>query len=193
LFLCIGITLAQAPTPNAVEDVLPALETFVLQPIAVENISVWVPSDKIGPIINNSCRPKAGCMSSSALGSDVKHSKSEVCLDGIGRLLAEHVSGFHAKSVPLTIFNGWQWEFEYGMGQYESAVYDLQRRGGSWECSWEAVLTRTESVASGNWMKIPSDPESMQQRASEGSQSHIEIRSFSLIRVRDGYPKSREL
>ena len=99
---------------------LPAIETYVVEPTVIENISIWVPAARSGPFINRSCRIKENLAFSSVLPASVKHQKTQFCPDQLARILAELTSFYHSQSLPLTIFNGWQWEYSYSMCQYES-------------------------------------------------------------------------
>jgi hypothetical protein len=172
---------------------LPPIETFLLEPIELENISVWVPADKTGPVINRSCQPKNNCSFSCVLPATVHHTKAELCPKELARLLAEYTAYYHEQSLPLTIFNGWQWEYSYSLCQFESVTYDLPQRGGCWENSWEAILTQSTGSASFQWIEVSplnkfvGKPDSGEQR------SHIEVKTFNSMRTRDGYPKNRQL
>ncbi len=172
---------------------LPPIETFLLEPIELENISVWVPADRTGPVINRSCQPKNNCSFSCVLPATVHHTKTEFCPTELARLLAEYTAHYHEQSLPLTIFNGWQWEYSYSLCQFESVTYDLPQRGGCWENSWEAILTQSTGSASFQWIevsplnKFADKPDSGEQR------SHIEVKTFNSMRTRDGYPKKRQL
>lgn len=189
--LCLSAAGRRDEAPSRVAD-RPPLETFILQPVSVDSISVWVPADKSGPIINRSCTARRNGIQSSTLSARVRHTKTDHCPDGLARLLAEYAALRHERNLPLTIFNGWQWEGSCSLCQFASTLYDLKARGGSWENAREAVLTRTLGSVAGEWILVPcaEDPPA-QPRASE-AQSHIEVTTFDSLRTRDGYPKARQ-
>ena len=171
---------------------LPPLETFVMEPISLENVSIWVPAGKSGPMINRSCRAQEDRPYSCVLPAGVEHTKTDTCPDGAARLLADYTACYHEQSLPLTIFNGWRWEYSYSLSQFESGTYDLPDRGGCWENSWEAVLT--ESVGSGGfeWLRISSSGAVAAKERAAGETS-IHVKTFDSMRTRDGYPKERKL
>jgi len=171
---------------------LPPMETFVLEPFELENVSVWIPAVKTGPLINESCRPEKNCSFSCMLPANVHHTKTELCPEGVARLLAEYAAFYHEQSVPLTIFNGWQWEYSYGLWQFESVTYDLPERGGSWENLWEAVLTKTTGSADFQWFLVFPSGGLADKSDSNKQKSHIDVTTFNSIRTRDGYPKKRQ-
>ena len=193
LIMGLKIILADNNQPTSNLPELPAIETVLLEPIELENTDIWVPAAKIGPLINRSCRAKENCSYSFLLPASVHHTKTRDCPEEVARLLAEYAAVYHEKTLPLTIFNGWQWEYYYSLCQFESAAYDLPRRGGCWENSWEAILTlsagsadfqRVHVAPSGNF---PGKPDNSKQK------SNIEVKTFSSMRMRDGYPKERQL
>jgi hypothetical protein len=172
---------------------LPPIETFIIEPIEVEQISIWVPAAKIGPVINNSCRTKKDCSYSCQLPSTVSHTKTETCPDDLARLLAVHTARYHEQSLPFTIFNGWQWEYTFGMGQFDSVTYYLPLRGGCWENSWEAILDQSTGSITGRWLQISQTNEPTDSKNDIGQSSQIEVRTFNSMRTRNGYPKERQL
>ena len=190
--LCLSVTAANNEG-SCEPPGLPPLETFVMQPISLDSISAWVPADKSGPIINRSCQPQRNNVYSCLLPAGVRHTKTENCPDAVARLLAEHAACHHEQTLPLTIFNGWQWEYSYSLGQFESASYDLDARGGSWENSLEAILTRTVGSIVGEWIQLASRGCPPGDVTCEPLESRIEIHAFSSMRTRDGYPKKRKL
>jgi hypothetical protein len=123
----------------------------------------------------------------------VNHTKTDFCPDGVAKLLAEYTARCHEQSLPLTIFNGWQWECPYSLSQFETVTYDLPERTGCWESSWEAILTRSIGSVEAQWLKVsPSDkvtyiPDGDKQK------SRIEVGTFDSLRTRNGYPKKRHL
>jgi hypothetical protein len=123
----------------------------------------------------------------------VDHTKTKFCPIELGRLLAEHAARYHEESLPLTIFNGWQWEYSYSLSQFELVTYDLPQRGGCWENSWEAILTQTVGSADFQWLKLLPSRESAAEPNSSGRRSHIEVKTFNAMRTRNGYPKKRQL
>lgn len=193
LAITVFILSVACPAENGPPSaLLPAIETYITEPLAIENVSIWVPADKSGPYINNSCRAKHDLTLSSALPATVNHQKSEGCPEAIARILAEQTSYYHAQWLPLTIFNGWQWENTYNISQYESASYDLAQRGGSWETSWEAVLNVSCGSFSIRKMNIESLEKYHMQKTVSG-ESRIDVKTFTSMRTRDGYPKERQL
>lgn len=173
------------------ESDLPPLETFVLGPISVDSFSAWVPADRTGPVVNRSCRPRRDCLHSCLLPARVQHEKAEGCPDAIGRLLAEHAAPCHERTLPLTIFNGWQWEYSYSVSQFEAVYYEVAAWGGSWENSLEAILTRSLGTIAGEWVQIPSEGNAPRIARVDPLTSRIEVTTFSSIRTRDDYPKTR--
>lgn len=179
----------QKPNPPKWERI----ETFLLEPVELENISMWVPADKVGPLINKSCRPRRGDSYSSMLPASVNHTKTTSCPEEVARLLAEFTAYYHEKKLPLTIFNGWQWEYSYSLSQFESVSYDLPQRGGCWEGSWEAILTLSTGSLDFQWVETPSLKEPVREVDETDEKTSIEIRTFDSMRMRDGYPKERNL
>ena len=106
--------------------------------------------------------------------------------------MAELTSFYHWQALPLTIFNGWQWEYTYSMCQYESVSYDLANRGGSWENGWEAILNLSCGTIQLQQLNIKS-LEKFSVNKNTPAQSVIEVKTFSSMRTRDGYPKERKL
>src|SRR5512145_2112456 len=78
------------------------LETFILQPVCLDSMSIWVPADKVGPLINRSCMGQSNRLYSCFLPADVHHTRTAACPDGLARLLAEGAARGHEQSVPLT-------------------------------------------------------------------------------------------
>ena len=171
---------------------LPAIETFIAEPTVIENISVWVPAARSGPFINRSCKIKENLAFSLVLPASVKHQKTDCCPAQIARILAELTSFYHSQSLPLTIFNGWQWEYTYSMCQYESVSYNLAQRGGCWENGWEAILNLSCGISRMQVLKLES-LEKFSVQKTLPAESIIEVKTFSSMRTRDGYPKERQL
>lgn len=191
--VCSIIILADGDQVTSNSPQLPPIETFLLEPIELENVSVWVPAGKTGPLINRSCRPKKNCSYSCVLPASVDHAKTEFCPKEIARLLAEYTACYHEQSLPLTIFNGWRWEYSYSLCQFESVTYDLPERGGCWENSWEAILTQSTGSADFQWLKVPPSDKFVGKSDRSKQKSSIEVRTFDSMRTRDGYPKKRKL
>jgi len=199
ILLCGALAAASGPpaivADSGVPDALnvPPLETFVLEPMCVDHVSLWVPADKTGPVINRGCQPQRNCLYSCLLPARVWHDKGELCPPDVARLLAEYTSRYHERTLPLTIFNGWQWEYSYSLCQFDAMQYTLAPRGGSWENSVEAVLTRSMGRIIGTWLQ-PAATGGAEPNAGVGTlQSHIEVTTFDAMRVRNGYPKKRQL
>jgi hypothetical protein len=198
--LCLVVSLICSITILADDDQarsdphqLPPIETFLLEPVELENISIWVPAGRTGPFINRSCRPKKNCSYSCVLPATVHHTKTELCPEEVARLLAEHTAYYHKQSLPLTIFNGWRWEYFYSLCQFESVTYDLPQRGGCWENSWEAVLTQSTGSANFQWLQVFPSDRFVDRSDSNKQKSLIEVKTFNSMRTRDGYPKKRQL
>jgi len=170
---------------------LPSIETFFAEPIELENISIWVPAVKEGPLINWSCMAKRNHSYSCVLAANVSHRRTTSCPEDLARLLAEYTAVYYEDSMPLTIFNGWQWEYSYSMCAFDSAVYSLHSRGGSWEYSSEAILTESAGSARADWMNVVASDKYEFELAGDEMKSDIEVRIFSSMRTRDGYPKER--
>ena len=175
------------------EDGQPAIETILLEPVELENIQLWVTADTTGALINRACTAKTNCPYSFSLPASVVHTKTEGCPDEVARLLAEYAAGSHKGNLPLTIFNGWQWEYSYSLCQFQSVAYDLPRRGGCWENTWEAILTQSTGSISFQWLRIPFAATSGNESTNIVQKSNIEVKTFSSVRTRDGYPKKRQL
>lgn len=171
---------------------LPAIETFVAEPTVIENVNIWVPAARSGPFINHSCRTKENLSFSLALPASITHQKTDRCPSQIARILAEMASFYHSKSLPLTIFNGWLWEYTYSMSQYESVSYDLPNRGGCWENIWETILNLTCGTSRIQILELES-LEEFTVKKTLPAESTIEVKTFSSMRTRDGYPKERQL
>lgn len=158
------------------------LDIFVIEPVEVENICIWVPAEKTVPRINRSCMARGGEFSFN-LGASIKHSKDEKCYEGVGRILGEYTSGYYEESLPLTIFNGWQWEYSYNIAEFDKVSFTLERRGGAWENCWEAILNQSCGTVEGRWFN---------SKEKGIYKSEIEVSNFSYLRVRNGYPKNHK-
>jgi hypothetical protein len=172
---------------------LPPLETFIIEPIELEHISVWIPAAKAGPFINRSCLAKTDCLYSCVLPAAVNHTKTEFCPDGVAKLLAEYTARYHEQTLPLTVFNGWRWEYSYSLSQFETVTYDLPERGGCWEGSWEAMLTQSVGSVEAQWLQVSPSDETTYNSEIDKQKSQIEVRTFNSLRTRNGYPKERKL
>lgn len=173
-------------------DKLPPMETFILEPVEIENVSIWVPAAKSGPVINRSCRTTAGS-SSCVLPATVNHTKSESCPDDVARLLAEQIAYYHENALPLTILNGWQWEYLYSLSQFESKTYDLGDHGGSWENAWEVILTSSIGHLQAKWIPVSTSSDFKPKSDDKIQATNIQIKTFNSMRTRDDYPKIRKL
>ncbi len=193
LIMCSITTLANDNQVTSSLHKLPPIETVLLEPIELENINIWVPAAKTGPLINRSCRPKENCSYSYLLPAGVHHTKSKDCPGEIARLLAEYTAAYHENTLPLTIFNGWQWEYSYSLCQFESVTYNLPGRGGCWENSWEAILTLSAGSANLKWINVLPSGDFLSATDNSRRKSTIEVKTFSFMRTRDGYPKERQL
>ncbi len=189
LFLFCDVGL---PGPNQPVMNLPALETFCIKPVELENVGIWVPAAKSVPMINRSCMARTNCSFSSVLPATIEHTKAQSCPEQVARLLAEHTAPYHEDSLPLTIFNGWQWEYTFSLCRFESVSYELPGGGGCWESSWEAILTQSCGVSSFVWVRVPSEGTPARSHTEDNAGSQIDVRTFSSMRTRDGYPKERD-
>jgi hypothetical protein len=190
--ICVGIIPADdARTASGLPKV-PAVETLLLEPIDLENICIWVPGVKIGPEINQACLTRTGYSRSAVLPAIVDHTKTESCPEEVARLLAEHTAGYYEGSLPLTILGGWCWEYSYSLCQFESSSFDLHRKGGSWENCWEAILNESAGSIAAKWVHICDSNDWTTKSENGKPRSNIEIRTFSAMRTRDGYPKERQ-
>lgn len=169
---------------------LPDIKTFVVMPPDIENVCVWVTADKIGPLINRSCKATGNRSYAMSLPADVRHGKDTNCPDIVARLLAQAVSALHIDVLPLTIFNGWQWEYSYSMADYDAKVYVLSARGGSWENCSEAVYIKTFGKVASGWISRSSRS---QEIFTNASASNITVETFTNMRTRNGYPCQRQL
>ncbi len=179
----------QEQTPNP----LPPIETLIIKPIELEQISIWVPAGKVGPLINNSCMPTTDNSYSCELPATVNHTKTQICPDGIARLLAEYTAPYYEWNLPLTIFNGWQWEYTYNLSQFENVNYELPKRGGCWENSWEAVLSQSIGISKMQWLPMTESDRKVEKSNDNNQQSRIQIQTFTSLRTRNGYPKEQQL
>lgn len=189
--VCSNITLADDNkiTPDLMQ--LPPIEVFCIEPVELENISIWVPAARVGPAINKNCQPQRNCQYSFVLPASVYHEKTPLCPVNAARLIAEYTAFYHMRSLPLTIFDGWRWEYSYSLSPIESGMYDLPQNGGCWENSWEAVLTQSEGQVRCRWLDI-FDSGRFVEKSDDGKQkSTIEVKTISCVKVRNGYPKKR--
>lgn len=187
---CISIIKAGINPDRQIEDDSIPLETFIIKPIDLEHLDIWVPAAKAGPMLNRSCQPRLNCSYWAAMPADIRHTKQPGSLTQLARLLAEHAASFHKESLPLTIFNGWQWEYSYNLCQYVSAVYDLEEHGGSWENSFEAILSITSGSADIVGMTFDRDGKFSFETVNPEQHSNIFVSTFSAIENRYGYPKN---
>lgn len=192
-FLLVKIAYPDTALSTTLQQELLPLETFIIEPIELEQVSIWVPADKSEPAINRSCRVRGNCQYTCNLPAQINHTKSNDCSGPIGRILAEFTWPYHKGSLPLTIFNGWQWEYYYSFSQFENVRYDLPPRGGSWENCLEAVLSQSNGNVGGTWLRAGSNGKILDTAQVARPESNIEITSFSSIRTRHGYPKERIL
>ena len=191
LCLAVAASAQESETAPSPQLALPPLEIFLIESMQLEHLAIWIPADKTGPTINRSCRTRTHCQYTCTLPAHVEHSKSDDCPAPAARLLADFVAPAHQNRLPLTIFNGWQWEYRYSLSQFETAYYDLRYHGGSWENCLEAVVHQTTGSLSGKWYRLQADH--MIDTSDANWQSVIDIISYSAIRTRHGYPKKRIL
>ncbi len=190
LLVCISVINAGINPDRKIEDDSIPLETFIIKPIDLEHLDIWVPAAKAGPIFNRSCQPRRNCSYSAAMPANIRHKKKPGSLPQLARLLGEHAASFHKESLPLTIFNGWQWEYSYNLCQYVSEVYDLGEHGGSWENSFEAILSVTGGNADIVSMAFSRDGQLSFETFNPEQNSNIFVSTFSAMGNRYGYPKN---
>jgi len=177
---------------GAVEK-LPPIETMIAEPIAFENVNLWVIADKQGPIINRSCQMRNNCLSSIELKSYIEHTKKDKCSPSVALELARYCHFYHQNDIPLTIIGNWQWKCDDALSQFDTTGYDLPARGGSWQTCMEAVKTITSASSQIEWIDILDNEDFIRKDNSQLQRSDIEIRIFSEMRTRDGYPEERKL
>jgi len=155
------------------------------------SLSIWVPAKRAGPFINRACKNKFDCIYTFGLPSGVTHRKGDGCPEGIGRILASYSVSYCHQDIPLVLTDNWKWDYSYSESGYKSAIYDLNRRGGGWEGSWEAILNLGVGDFGYEWFSVlPSGR--LKSEGKERAESCIEIKTFSSVRLRDGYPKKRK-
>jgi len=177
-----------AVSPGTID--LPSVETFVLEPTDLDRLCIWVPVEKTGPIINAGCQPRENCYYSYQLPAGVEHVKTTFCPPEAARLLAEYTARYCDQGVPLTIFDGWRWEYSFSMCQFGSMTYRIPTRGGSWENSMEAVLHISEGILGCGWLDGSENAAELPPDQGR-SESRITVRTFHQTRTRNGYPKTR--
>ena len=178
---------------NGDTPLAPAIETLIISPIEMETAEIRVPVAKAGPFINEGCDPQLNCTFTFAARPQLRHTKEPNCPPGLATILAEYTSVASQCDVPLTIFNGWQWECLYALGPHQAATYDLIGQGGWWECSWEAKMRIVCSSTALKAIKISEDGRIVVPEEKPTQTSNIELITVSDIRTRDGYPKERKL
>lgn len=172
---------------------LPPIETLIAEPVAFENVNLWVIADEQGPITNRSCRMRNDCSSSVELKSYIEHTKKDTCPPSVALELAMYCQFYHQNDIPFTIVDNWQWKCDNILCQFDSSIYDLPARGGSWETCLEAVKTITSARGQLEWIDILDNEDFIETDDTQSQRSDIEIRTFSEMRTRDGYPKERKL
>jgi len=191
LVLFFGFSFSSAADSGEYLCGLPAMETILTEPVDLTRLSVWVPAKRAGPFINRACRDTHNHICIFGLPSGVIHRKGDGCPAGVGRILARYSFSYCHQDIPLVLTDNWKWDYNYSESGYKSAIYDLNKRGGSWECSWEAIL----NIGVGNFgyecfSIFPSGR--LESQGRERTESRIEIKTFSSVRLRDGYPKQRQ-
>ena len=187
------IVVGEVLANDVVEDELAELpiEMVIIKPVKLEYVSLWVPAVKSGPFINRSCRIQQNLTNASELPAKIDHQKDPNCPPEPARILAELASGYQEKVLPLTIFNGWQWEYSFSLCQYEKDNYALPDHGGCWENCHEAILSMAIGKIVCCWMTA--SPLQLDLLGKSDMTSTILIHTFSSMRTRDGYPKERKL
>jgi len=192
LCMCSVASVRERIQTRANSRQLPPIETFLLEPAELENAVLWVPAAKSGPDINNGCELRKNYSYSAILPAGVAHTKTPSCPRGVAKLLAQETASYHRGTLPLTILDGWQWEYSYNSCQFESVSYDLPAYGGSWEGAWEAILTHSQGSIDFQWAQIPSSSNANHEQTASVHGSDVEVTTFSAMRTRDGYPKRRQ-
>jgi len=172
---------------------LPPIETLIAEPIAFENVNLWAIADKQGPVTNRGCQIRKNCLSSVELKSYIEHTKKDKCPSSVALELAIYCQLYHQNDIPLTIIDNWQWKCDDALSQFDSVGYDLSAWGGSWQTCLEAVKTITSTSSQLEWIDILDNEDFIRQDNAESQRSDIEIRTFSEMRTRDGYPQERKL
>jgi len=192
-FLILVLLISVSHNARAAVKKLPPIETLATEPIAFENVNLWVIADKQGPITNRSCLMQNDCLSSVELRSYIEHTKKDKCPPSAALELAIYCQLYHQNDIPLTIADNWQWKCDNALSQFDSVSYDLPARGGSWQTCTEAVKTITSASSQLEWIDILDNADFIRKDNAELQRSDIEIRTFSEMRTRDGYPQERKL
>lgn len=171
---------------------LPPIETFCMEPFRLEYPAYWVPAAKPPPSINMSCRAKKGCRFATSLPAEITHTKTKNCPPEIARLLAEKAADRHKNSLPLTFSQQWKWEYQFNLAQFQMIEYNLSARGGSWENCWEAIINQTEGSGTFTWLPLTCSNNQITENNSR-QKTNIDVKTFSSMRIRDGYPKKRKM
>jgi len=191
LFLS-GVLLVESVDAKRASLREPPLETFYVEPMELDNISIWVPAVKDPPVINRACMPKEALQTNIFLPDRILHTKTPDCPNEVARLLAEYTAGYHKQDMPLTIFNSWQWDYHFSVSEHQTFSYDLPARGGAWENCMEAILT--QSIGLGRISRVRDSSLKRLSKESRKSEqtSKIRVKMFSSVRTRDDYPKKRK-
>ena len=190
IILCTSLVVLAANNSEAPPS---PLKTCIISPIEIETAEILVPIAKAGPFINEGCNPQLNCTFTFSAPPKLNHRKDPNCPPGLAGILAEYTSAASHCDLPLTIFNGWQWECLYALGPRRTAAYDLIGEGGWWECAWEAKMRIICSSAALKTIQISEDWQIVAPQDKPAQTSNIELITFSDIRTRDGYPKERKL
>jgi len=191
LMLFFGFSFSYVSEGGEGPSDFPGMETILTEPADLTSLSIWVPAKRAGPFINRACKNKFDCIYTFGLPSGVTHRKGDGCPEGIGRILASYSFSYCHQDIPLVLTDNWKWDYSYSESGYKSAIYDLNRRGGGWEGSWEAILNLGVGDFGYEWFSVlPSGR--LKSEGKERAESCIEIKTFSSVRLRDGYPKKRK-
>jgi len=178
--------------PTQEELNIAPLETFVIMPVTATPISIWVPADAMGPFSIHCAFRKSSGISQCQLPANVEHIKSQECPDGVARVLGDTICLTQNKDLPLTLVNGWKWDFASPVSQYETYSYDLVGRD-CWENSVEAIMTEIHGQTQGEWFAAEIATRKTTADPLPAMKSEITIRTFEKIRSRAGYPKQRSV
>ena len=192
-FLILVLLISVSHNAWAAVKKLPPIKTLIAEPIAFENVNLWVIADKQGPITNRSCQMQNDCLSSVELKSYIEHTKKDTCPPQVALELAKYCQLYHQNDIPLTITDNWQWKCDDALSQFDSVGYNLPARGGSWQTCTEAVKTITSASSQLEWIDILDNADFIRKDNAKSQRSDIEIRTFSEMRTRDGYPQERKL
>jgi len=187
-----GVLWALERIPTQEELTVESLETFVVMPVTVNPISIWVPADAMGPFSIHCAFRRSSGTSQCQLPASVEHVNTQAGPDGVARGLGDTVCLAQKQDLPLTLVNGWKWDFASPVSQYETFSYDLIGRD-CWENSVEAIMTVVHGQTQGEWFAVELASRKTFADPLPEMKSEITIKNFEKIRSRAGYPKQRSV